>query len=118
VLRTLHKIISGLLVALGVVHTALTPIFYGRFTLGALWSAGSGLAMISVGLLNLTLERDVGRDRLVRVFCHAANLLTLGFGLLIVMLDREPQVIFGLVLIVLMTITAFTLGGTQNHSSS
>lgn len=114
-LRTLHKISSALLAALGVVHTALTPVFYGRFTMGALWFAGSGLAMIFVGLLNLTLSRDVGRDRLVRVFCHAANLLTLGFGLLFVTLDREPQMIFGMVMIVLMTVTAFTLRGAQNN---
>lgn len=114
-LRTLHKISSALLAALGVVHTALTPVFYGRFTLGALWFAGSGLAMIFVGLLNLTLRRDVGGDRLVRVFCYAANLLTLGFGLLFVTLDREPQVIFWIVMIALMTVTAFTLRGTRNN---
>src|SRR5215211_8646183 len=100
-LRTLHKISSVLLVALGVVHTALTPVFYGRFSLGALWFAGSGLAMIFVGLVNLTLGRDAGRDRVVRTYCYAANLLTLFFGILIVTLDPEPQVIFGLVLIVL-----------------
>lgn len=114
-LRTLHKISSALLAVLGVVHTALTPVFYGRFTMGALWFAGSGLAMIFVGLLNLTLSRDVGRDRVVRVFCYAANLLTLGFGLLFVTLDQEPQVIFGMVMIILMTVTAFALGGTQNN---
>jgi hypothetical protein len=106
VLRTVHQISSVLLRALGVVHTALTPVFYGRFTLGALWFAGSGLAMIFVGLLNLTLDRDASRDRLVKVFCHAANLLTLFFGFLIVTLDLEPQVILGFVLIVLMTVTA------------
>lgn len=117
-LRTLHKISSALLVALGVVHAALTPVFYGRFTLGALWFAGSGLAMIFVGLLNLTLGRDAGRDRLVRVYCHAANLLTLFFGVLIVTLAREPQVIFGLMLIVIMTVTAFTLRGARNDSGS
>jgi hypothetical protein len=114
-LHTLHKISSALLVALGVVHTALTPVFYGRFSLGALWFAGSGLAMIFVELLNLTLGRDVGRDRIVRVYCYAANLLTLGFGLLFVTLDQEPQVLFGLVLIVIMTATAFTLKERQNN---
>jgi fatty acid desaturase len=71
--------------------------------------------MIFVGLLNLTLGHDAGRDRVVRVFCYAANLLTLFFGILIVILDREPQVIFGLVLIVLMTATAFTLSGTWSN---
>jgi hypothetical protein len=74
--------------------------------------------MIFVGLLNLTLSRDVGRDRLVRIFCYAANLLTLGFGLLFMTLDREPQVIFGMVMIVLMTATAFMLRGSQNNPAS
>lgn len=112
-LKTLHKISSALLAALGAVHTALTPVFYGRFSLGALWFAGSGLAMVYVGLLNLTLDRDVGRDRFVRVYCYAANLLTLFFGILIVTLDREPQVLFGLVLIALMTATAFMTRGAR-----
>ena len=117
-LRTLHKISSVLLVALGVVHTALTPVFYGRFSHNALWFAGSGLAMIFVGLLNLTLSRDVGRDRVVRISCYAANLLTAIFGVLMVAVNREPQVIFGFVLIVLMTITAFTFRGTQNNPAA
>jgi len=64
------------------------------------------------------LSRDVGRDRVVRVFCYAANLLTLGFGLLFVTLDTEPQVIFGMVMIVLMTVTAFALRGAQNNPAS
>ena len=115
-LKTLHKISSALLTALGVVHTALTPVFYGRFSQGALWFAGSGLAIIFVGLLNLTLGRDAGRDRVVRVYCYAANLLTLFFGFLIVILDQEPQVLFGFVLIVLMTATAFTLKGARDDS--
>jgi len=115
-LRTIHIVSSSLLAALGFVHTALTPLFYGRFSLGALWFAGSGLTMIFVGFLNIALSRDVGRDRLVRILCYVANLLTVGFGLLFVTLDQEPQVLFGIVLIGLMTITAFTTGGARNNS--
>lgn len=116
-LKTLHKISSLLLVALGVVHTALTPVFYENFSHNALWFAGSGLAMIFVGLLNITLSRDVGRDRLVRACCYAANLLIVVFGFLMVAVNREGQVIFGLVLIVLMTITAFMLAGEPGNST-
>src|SRR5215212_8376786 len=112
-LRTLHKISSVLLIALGAVHTALTPVFYGRFSLNALWFAGSGLAMLFVGFLNIALSRDIGRDRLVRVLCYVANLLTVFFGFLMVTQDREPQVILGLVLIVLMTTTAFFIRVTR-----
>jgi hypothetical protein len=106
-LRTVHQISSWLLVALGVVHTSLTPMFYGRLSPGALWFAGSGLAMIFVGFLNVALGRAAGGDRLVRALCYCANLVTTAFGFLIVLVDSEPQVIFGLVLITLMTVTAF-----------
>jgi len=113
-LKILHTVSSVLLTALGVVHTALTPVFYGRLTLGALWFAGAGLAMIFVGFLNLTFSHSTSRDRLTRILCYAANLLVVVFGSLTVVLDREPQVIFGLVLIVLMTTTAFMLR-RSNH---
>ena len=108
-LKTVHKISSWLLVALGVVHTSLTPMFYGRLSVGAMWFAGAGLAMIFVGFLNIVVSRDAGRDRAVRILCYIANLTTLIFGFLIVVVDSEPQVIFGLVLIALMTITSFLL---------
>jgi hypothetical protein len=109
-LNTVHKVSAWLLVALGVVHTSLTPMFYSRFTLGALWFAGSGLAMIFLGFLNITFGRAVGRDRLVQVLSHIANLLCTAFGMMIVTLDMELQVIFGMLLIVILTVTAFMLG--------
>lgn len=71
--------------------------------------------MIFLGFLNVTLRRDVGRDRLIRILCYLANLLCTVFGFLIVILDTEPQVIFGLALIVLMTITGFMIRGAQNY---
>jgi hypothetical protein len=108
-MRTLHSICTYLLIALGVVHAALTPVFYGRLSPGAMWFAGSGLAMIFVGFLNVAFGRVVGRDTAVRALCYTANLLTLVFGVLIVVVDSEPQVLFGLGLIGVMTVTAFTL---------
>lgn len=109
VLKTAHKVSSWLLVVLGVVHTSLTPMFYGRLSLGTLWFAGSGLTMVFLGLLNLGLSRAMSRDHLMRILCYAANVIATGFGVLLVTLDSEPQVIFGLVLIALMTTTAFML---------
>lgn len=108
-LKTVHKISSWLLVALGVVHTALTPMFYGRLSPGALWFAGSGLAMIFVGFLNIIFSRNAGHDRVTRILCYIANLTTTAFGVLIVLVDNEPQVIFGMILIALMTVTALLL---------
>jgi hypothetical protein len=109
-LSRIHKISSWLLVALGVVHTSLTPMFYGRLSPGAMWFAGAGLAMIFVGFLNIALARVAGKDRVIAMLCYVANLTTVVFGVLIVVVDNEPQVIFGLILITLMSITAFLLG--------
>lgn len=108
-MRTLHGICTYLLIALGVVHTALTPVFYGRLSPGAMWFAGSGLAMIFVGFLNVALGRGAGRDAVVRILCYVANLLTAVFGAMIVTVDNEPQVLFGMLLIATMTVTAFML---------
>ena len=116
-LTTLHKTCAWLLVALGTVHAALTPTFYGRFSMGAMWFLGSGLTMVFLGFLNITLSRSASRDRLARILCYIANLLCTGFGFLLVTLDGEPQVIFGVVLIVLLTITAFVLSGVKHNST-
>lgn len=107
VLLIVHQLSSWLLAALGLVHTALTPVFYGRLSVGAMWFAGSGLTMMFVGFLNVALNRGAGRDRLVKILCYAANLLTLVFGVMIVFVTNAPQVVFGLVLISVMTATAF-----------
>jgi hypothetical protein len=108
-IRTVHAAASSLLIALGAVHTALTPVFYGRLTPNAVWFAGAGLAMIFVGFLNVVLSRGAGRDTLSRVLVYVANLLTLGFGSVTVYLDGEPQVIFGMILIAAITASAFLL---------
>ena len=114
-LTAIHKVSSFLLIALGIVHTALTRVFFQEFSIDALWFAGSGLAMIFVGFLNIVMSGEAGRDRLVRILCYAANLLTLVFGLVLIRLDREPQVILGLLLIAIMTITAFMLTTSQTR---
>ena len=107
--RTIHDIASYLLIALGAVHTALTPVFYGRLTPNAMWFAGAGLAMVFVGFLNVILSRGAGRDSLARWLVYVANLLTLAFGAVTVVLDSEPQVIFGMLLIATITVAAFLL---------
>lgn len=107
--RTVHSIASYLLIALGAVHTALTPVFYTPLTPNAMWFAGAGLAMVFAGFLNVILSRGAGRDSLARWLMHVANLLVLAFGAMTVFLDSEPQVVFGMLLIATITVTAFLL---------
>lgn len=108
-IKTTHAVASSLLIALGAVHTALTPVFYERLTPNAMWFAGAGLAMIFVGFLNVVLSRGAVRDTLSRVLVYVANVLTLAFGSVTVYLDGEPQVIFGMLLIATITVCAFLL---------
>ena len=108
--KRLHAICAILFVALGVVHVLFTLTFATRLTQGALWFAGSGLAMIFAGFLNLALSRGgAGRDKTLRVLCHVTNALLLVFGTLGAVIVNEPQAYFGLALIVVLAVTAFML---------
>ncbi|MBA2338972.1 MAG: hypothetical protein H0V88_01130 [Pyrinomonadaceae bacterium] len=104
----LHRITSYLLIALGIVHTSLTPVFMSRLSPGAMWFAGAGLAMVVLGFLNVCLRRDAGRDRVVRLLCHVANVVFTMFGGLTAFVINEPQGYFGLVLLSVLTVTSFT----------
>lgn len=108
-LKTVHRISTFLLIALGVVHTSLTPVLVGRLSQGAMYFAGAGLAMIFVGFLNVILNGEAGRQATVRALTYAANLLVLAFGALAVLVIREPQAYFGMLLLVVITATAFGL---------
>ena len=109
-MKTAHKVCAWLLVALGAVHTAVTPLVVERFSARAVWFAGAGLAMIFGGFLNVVLNGSrAALSRAGRALCHAANLLMLVFGALAVTVVPEPQAYFALLLIVVVTFTAYTL---------
>ena len=109
-IRKLHQASAWLLVALGVVHTSLTPVFYDEFSADPMWFAGTGLAMSLIGILNITLSRSAGDDRLVTMLCHIANIIFTLFGLAIVLAVPQPQAYLGLVLTLTMTATSFLIG--------
>jgi hypothetical protein len=117
-LKTLHQISSYLIIALGVVHTSLTPVFMSRLSPNAMWFAGAGLAMVVLGFLNIALRRNAGRDPVLRILCHTANLVFTIFGALTGYVVSEPQAYFGLLLLVMLTLTAFTLKREPDESSA
>lgn len=108
-IRTLHQISTYLLTALGVIHTSLTPIIHKEFSVDAMYFASAGLAMIVIGFLNTAISRQAGKDRRTEIQCYIANILFTAFGVLTVLALREPQAYFGLLLIIIMTVTAFML---------
>lgn len=48
---------SAYLLMLGLVHSAMTPVFYNTFSVDAVWYFGTGLALIFLSLLNIAASR-------------------------------------------------------------
>lgn len=93
ILRRVAWTLAGLGVLLGVGHmTFLTG--YGRWSLDALWFAGTGLAFIFGGLINVAALR-AGEDRLVQASAIGSNVLLVGFFSLAWLVLPVPQVIGG-----------------------
>jgi hypothetical protein len=93
--------ISAYLLLIGVVHTALTPLFYDKFSPDALWFAGTGLAVIFLGLLNIVTERV--REPWMLKICVAANIVGLIYCVLIVFALPEIQAFISLVIFLAVT---------------
>ena len=68
-LRTAHKILTGIIIALGTLHVLITFHDYDSFSVRALWFASAGIAIILAGFLNIILLRDAGKDTVVWTLC-------------------------------------------------
>lgn len=101
-----YTICSWLIVALGSAHIIFTFRDYDEFSLDAMWFAGSGLALVFAGFLNVAHVRAGGRDRVVRaltILTDAACALLFAAAL---WLMRQPQVFVGLALFALSALFA------------
>ncbi len=100
-MRILDWLCAVIVLALGVVHCAVTPLIHRGFTLPALWFFGAGLALIFGGMLNVLRLRSAGSS-LARTFALIANACMLAFAVAVsflVSLARNPQ---GIVLLVVV----------------
>jgi hypothetical protein len=103
-----YKICSWLMVALGCAHLLFTLHDYDEFSLGAMWFAGSGLAIVFAGFLNVAHLRGAGRDRLVRALALLANVVCALLFAAALSLMRQPQVLVGLALFAFAAFAAAT----------
>ncbi len=94
-LKTAHKILTGVIIALGILHVLVTFRDYDSFTVRALWFASAGVAIILAGFLNIILLRDVSRDRVVWLLCSTANLIFAVMFILALLVLPQPQVFVG-----------------------
>lgn len=108
-MKTIHKVSTWVLIGLGILHTALTPLFYSSLTEDALWFAGTGLGFLFLGLFNLAALRMPAALNL----CLTANLIGSVFGILIVVILPAPQAF--LALLALFGATIGTISARKSH---
>ena len=113
-MRTTHKIITGLMIALGLIHILFTFHDYDTFSMWALWFASAGVAIILAGFLNIVLLRDVGKDKVVWLLCVLANIIFPVMFSAVLFLMPQPQVFIGVALLAMATIFALLLSRKQN----
>lgn len=117
-MKTAYKVCSFLILALGVLHISLTPLFFGNLNQGALWFVSGGLVIIFVSFFNFILMSAAGRERLVRILCYAVNILSLVFASLMLIVESRraspgPSTWFVLGMLVFETIAGFRYGSAS-----
>lgn len=101
--------IASYLLMLGVVHSALTPVFYKTFmSVEAMWFFGTGLSLIFLGMLNIACSKILHTWMLK--FTIAGNVAGTTFSLLIWFVLPAPQALVGFVfhlIVLLASVLAF-----------
>jgi hypothetical protein len=79
-MKTLYKIGTFLILALGIVHVSVTPFLFKGLTESALWFVSGGLVMVFISFFNFILMKSASAERSVRLLCHIANVVGLIFA--------------------------------------
>jgi hypothetical protein len=99
-MKKLYIIICILYCILGIIHAALTPVFYKLNSLEALWFAGTGLSLVFLGLLNISAIRS--NNKLIFDLCIFANIISAVYKTFLTIKICEPQAFIAVVLMALM----------------
>jgi hypothetical protein len=97
-LKKLHLICSYLAIALGIIHILFTVCAYDNVSLDAFWFAGSGMAIIFAGFLNLMFLKFNGKDFTVLTLCLLGNLFSVLLFVIGLFIIGEPQEFLGTLL--------------------
>ncbi len=101
-MKAIYKVSTWILTALGILHIALTPVFYRGFTLAALWFAGTGLSILFLGLFNMAILRAAMQTACD--LCLAANIIGFIYSVLLIILLPQPQAFLALLAFLGVTI--------------
>lgn len=103
-MRLLQKITAYLLVVMGIVHIALTPMFFRQFGLDVLWFAGTGLALIFLGNINLMVL--ISRRSGFYMMAITSNIMALLLVVVILSMNPSIQAYISFILVLLLTLAA------------
>ena len=106
-MKIAHKISTGFVIALGIVHLGFTFHDYDHFSLNAAWFASAGIAMILAGFLNIAVMRDGGKDKVVLALGLIANATLAILFAVVSFILPQPQVYFGILLFGVTAILTF-----------
>ncbi len=99
-----YKIAAYLLVLLGIVHLALTPVFFRQVGLDVLWFAGMGMGIIFLGNLNLVVL--LAHRTAFYLMAITSNIMALLLMGLILSMNPAMQAYIGLGLLLLISVTS------------
>jgi hypothetical protein len=121
-MKTLYKVSTFLILALGILHISLTPMIFHSLTTSALWFVSGGVVIIFLSFFNFILIGDGGRQRIVRWLTHTANLIGLAFGCAMLIIESRrafpgPTSWVVLALLIFETVAAFYYASRRSSQS-
>ncbi len=110
-----YKVVTYLIITVGIIHISLTPVFFDQFTMKVGWFIGVGLMVIFLGFLNIANWRS-NYNLHIRRLCNIANTASIIYGVLNLFVDKDPQSYFVVVLVVYLTFSSFVVSkGCKNN---
>ncbi len=107
-MKVIHQVCCGILIAIGAVHIVFGIFSYDTLSLNALWFAGSGLAIIFAGFVNLFFLKNLN-SRSGFIIAQLSNLLFLAFIILVNMVSPMLPGLIGLVVTLVLLFTSWKM---------
>lgn len=106
-MKWVYRIGVYLLIILGIIHSATTPLWFETFDWKAMWFFSGGLMVIFVGFLNIIYWRNFDKDKVIKILCRLANMIMCIFIIVYAAVDPSPQTYVAIALILVVTAASF-----------
>ena len=112
-----YKIVTYVIILLGLIHIGITPVIFDEFTMRVGWFIGVGLMMIFLSFLNIAYWRTGVNDKFVKKICLTANCIALLYSFLVVTVDKDPQSFLVIALLAYLTFSSIYLSIRNNKET-